>query len=39
MLLTDAAEEYGGGGPEYVVGGLLIMALGNILELGSENRL
>lgn len=22
-LVTDAAEEYGGGGPEYVVGGLL----------------
>jgi len=33
VLLTDVVEEYGGGGPEYVVGGLLIVLL------GSGNRL
>ena len=39
-LLTDAADEYGGGGPEYIVDGeLLIGALEMVLRFGSENRL
>lgn len=34
--VTDGAEEYGGGGPEYVVGGLLNALFWNEVNPGIE---
>ena len=36
MLVIGVAEEYGGGGPEYVVGGLLIEGFDIEEKLGIE---
>ena len=37
-LLNETAEEYGGGGPEYVVGGLLMLLFAIECKLGIEYR-